>query len=196
MGETGQPPRQEQASTWTGISISDLTTVENIIHGTSFRGGSTLQKGWQNFSRKPGRKRKKYTRGGGRRVVTAAARCSFHVFVAYRVYSPIRFAVSMGTHGKTYRFSLSTPLKETSFKNPLALLPLLSSSPGSLFVSSLLPELFLPRQPRLSGFAGKRERMEAGRMEEGRIQRGCRAPPLKEVYFANKAGLVLCLLKQ
>lgn len=70
-------------------------------------------------------------------------RCSFHVFVAYRVYSPIRFAVSMGTRGKTYRFSLWTPLKENSFKNPLAplLSPFLSSSlsPGSLSFLDLFP---------------------------------------------------------
>lgn len=72
-------------------------------------------------------------------------RCSFHVFVAYRVYSPIRFAVSMGTRGKTYRFSLSTPLKEeNSFKNPLAPFSHRFSHPfsGISFVSSF--RLFLP----------------------------------------------------
>lgn len=76
-------------------------------------------------------------------------RCSFHVFVAYRVYSPIRFAVSMGTRGKTYRFSLWTPLKEeNSFKNPLApslSVSLILSLSGISFVSiSFRSWLFLP----------------------------------------------------
>lgn len=72
------------------------------------------------FLLKPWQKREEVLHGDGRVVTTVAIRCSFHVFVAYRVYSPIRFAVSMGTRGKTYRFSLSTPLKENSFEYPLA----------------------------------------------------------------------------
>lgn len=73
-------------------------------------------------------------------ALTPLRRCSFHVFVAYRVYSPIRLAVSMETRGKTYRFSLWTPLKENSFKNPtvpfrssLILAESLSSSPRRSF---------------------------------------------------------------
>jgi len=49
-------------------------------------------------------KRQQETKKG--MVLTLLRRCSFHVFVAYRVYSPIRLAVSMETRGKTYRFSL------------------------------------------------------------------------------------------
>lgn len=99
-------------------------------------------------------------------------RCSFHVFVAYRVYSPIRFAVSMGTRGKTYRFSLWTPLKEeNSFKNPLApslSVSLILSLSGISFVSiSFRSWLFLPfyiaglSSPEKMGERGKKpEKME------------------------------------
>lgn len=136
-------------------------------------------------------------------------RCSFHVFVAYRVYSPIRFAVSMGTRGKTYRFSLWTPLKEeNSFKNPLAplLSPFLSSSlsPGSLSFLDLFPPfgfsfLFifagLSSPEKKNGERGGKKTGKNGRDEtKGTGGRG--NAPLKEVYFANKTGLVLCLLKQ
>lgn len=131
-------------------------------------------------------------------------RCSFHVFVAYRVYSPIRFAVSMGTRGKTYRFSLWTPLKEeNSFKNPLApslSVSLILSLSGISFVSiSFRSWLFLPfyidfRPPKKWG-RGEKNRKKWKRRNEGE-QEGEENAPLKEVYFANKTGLVLCLLKQ
>lgn len=96
-------------------------------------------------------------------------RCSFHVFVAYRVYSPIRFAVSMGTRGKTYRFSLWTPLKEeNSFKNPSLSVSLILSLSGISFVSiSFRSWLFLPfyiaglSSPEKMGERGKKpEKME------------------------------------
>lgn len=142
-------------------------------------------------------------REGG--VVTPVVRCSFHVFVAYRVYSPIRFAVSMGTRGKTYRFSLWTPLKEeNSFKNPLApslTVSLILSLSGISFVSIsfrswpfpsfLYRRTFVP--PEKKGEEGKKpEKIEETKW--GGEERG--NAPLKEVYFANKTGLVLCLLKQ
>lgn len=80
-------------------------TVSLCAHGT---GG--------NLCNLANRKRQRETKKG--MALTPLRRCSFHVFVAYRVYSPIRLAVSMETRGKTYRFSLWTPLKENSFKNP------------------------------------------------------------------------------
>lgn len=136
-------------------------------------------------------------------------RCSFHVFVAYRVYSPIRFAVSMGTRGKTYRFSLWTPLKEeNSFKNPLAplLSPFLSSSlsPGSLSFLDLFPPFGFSFLFIFAGLSSpeKKKRAEGGKntgkngRDETKGTGGRGNAPLKEVYFANKTGLVLCLLKQ
>lgn len=102
------------------------------------------------FLLKPWQKREEVLHGDGRVVTTVAIRCSFHVFVAYRVYSPIRFAVSMGTRGKTYRFSLSTPLKENSFEYPLATFRF-SHLLRISFVSSFRrePQLYLPRQGQL-----------------------------------------------
>jgi len=89
------------------------------------------------------RKRQWETKKG--MALTPLRRCSFHVFVAYRVYSPIRLAVSMETRGKTYRFSLWTPLKENSFKNlsvpsrsSLILVESFSSWPRSFFLSRRL----------------------------------------------------------
>ena len=135
-------------------------------------------------------------------------RCSFHVFVAYRVYSPIRFAVSMGTRGKTYRFSLWTPLKEeNSFKNPLAplLSPFLSSSlsPGSLSFLDLFPPFGFSFLFIFAGLSSPEKKRAEGGKKTGKNGRdetkgtgGRGNAPLKEVYFANKTGLVLCLLKQ
>lgn len=116
-------------------------------------------------------------------------RCSFHVFVAYRVYSPIRFAVSMGTRGKTYRFSLWTPLKENSFKNPLAplLSPFLSSSlsPGSLSFLDLFPPfgfsfLFIfaglsSPEKKNGERGGEKNRKKWKRRNEGNGRKGQRA---------------------
>lgn len=127
-------------------------------------------------------------REGG--VVTPVVRCSFHVFVAYRVYSPIRFAVSMGTRGKTYRFSLWTPLKEeNSFKNPLApslTVSLILSLSGISFVSIsfrswpfpsfLYRRTFVP--PEKKGEGGKktgknrRDEMRGRRKGQRAVKRG------------------------
>lgn len=110
------------------------------------------------------RKRQWETKKG--MALTPLRRCSFHVFVAYRVYSPIRLAVSMETRGKTYRFSLWTPLKENSFKNPtvpfrssLILAKSLSSSPRRSFSLSHPPDS-LARLSSAKGSGKKREEKE------------------------------------
>lgn len=124
------------------------------------------------------RKRLRETKKG--MALTPLRRCSFHVFVAYRVYSPIRLAVSMETRGKTYRFSLWTPLKENSFKNPsvpfrssLILAESFSSSPRrSFFLSHRLtwfPSVFRKRwRARKKREERKEEKGEEEEEEEER----------------------------
>lgn len=81
--------------------------------------------------------------------------------------------------------------------------PFLSSSlsPGSLSSRSLSARgfsfLFISpdfRPPKKWG-RGEKNRKKWKRRNEGE-QEGEENAPLKEVYFANKTGLVLCLLKQ
>lgn len=122
------------------------------------------------------RKRQRETKKG--MALTPLRRCSFHVFVAYRVYSPIRLAVSMETRGKTYRFSLWTPLKENSFKNPSV--PFRSSLilAESFFAKEKLfplPQAYLipVRLSRPTGSGKKREeKQEGGEEEEREAERG------------------------
>lgn len=119
------------------------------------------------------RKRQQETKKG--MALTPLRRCSFHVFVAYRVYSPIRLAVSMETRGKTYRFSLWTLLKENSFKNPwvpfrssLILAESLSSSPRrSFFLSHLNPA-------RLSQIEERKPEKKRRRRRRGETRSGAR----------------------
>lgn len=123
------------------------------------------------------RKRQRETKKG--MALTPLRRCSFHVFVAYRVYSPIRLAVSMETRGKTYRFSLWTPLKENSFKNPSV--PFRSSLilAESFFAEEKLfplPRAYLipVRLSRPVESGKKREEKQGRRRRRGRAGSGAR----------------------
>lgn len=124
------------------------------------------------------RKRQRETKKG--MALTPLRRCSFHVFVAYRVYSPIRLAVSMETRGKTYRFSLWTPLKENSFKNlsvPFRSSLILAESFFAKEKLFPLPQAYLnPRESFATGreqeeARGKRRRRRRGRARSGARQR-------------------------
>lgn len=110
-----------------------MSYIYSFIRGITFvtRNGLIVRarRAGGNLCNLANRKRQRETKKG--MVLTLLRRCSFHVFVAYRVYSPIRLsAVSMETRGKTYRFSLFGDSSERElFQESLgpSSVPLLSS---------------------------------------------------------------------